>query len=326
MSARSTHLHALERALRLRARVANPEQPRRELDVLARTERAVEHARVRDVADRRAQLRTAGQRHAGDAAASLAGAQQPREHAEQRRLPRAVRPEERQAVASLERERHLAHRDAAAEATAEPASRDHARVGKRTSRHASAPASRGISRSARGRYLLAWRGERWRSAARSAATSSARDARWAAYECRSVCGVIRSATSSSRPAAFARRLSRSHARCRDVCNRVRGWMKTNGLSRARAGAGTNREPRAHPRGRVAVERELALLAAPADDVELDHRRASAHRVERETDRLGDEQRTVVGDAVEREIHRRRRVGFRALTRDTRRSPRRPPDR
>src|SRR6185437_2375491 len=110
-------LHALQGATRRVAHVRHAVEPRRELHVLARRERAVEHALVRDEPDQRARLRVVAQRPAGDRHRSGGRLEQTRDQPEQRRLPRAIGPKERQAVAGRKRQIDAVDGEAAAKAS-----------------------------------------------------------------------------------------------------------------------------------------------------------------------------------------------------------------
>src|SRR6185437_8089536 len=91
-------LHALQGATRRVAHVRHAVEPRRELHVLAR-------------------LRVVAQRPAGDRHRSGGRLEQTRDQPEQRRLPRAIRPKERQAVAGRKRQIDAVDGEAAAKAS-----------------------------------------------------------------------------------------------------------------------------------------------------------------------------------------------------------------
>jgi hypothetical protein len=75
---------------------------------------------VRDQADSGAGIcPTARKRHAADPGGAARWAKQPGEHAEQRGLPRPVRPEERETLAASDLERELIHGSAAPEASSQ---------------------------------------------------------------------------------------------------------------------------------------------------------------------------------------------------------------
>ncbi len=112
--------HQLEGAHRRVARVGQTVEPRRELDVLARGEHAVQHARVAHEPDLRPRGGAFLHRDAVHPHRSLTGRQQAGEHPQQRRLPRPVRAEQREAVAGLEGEAHAVHGSAPAEGAHEP--------------------------------------------------------------------------------------------------------------------------------------------------------------------------------------------------------------
>ena len=95
------------RASRPRAGSGRPYSTRRELDVLARRERRVEHARVRDESHARPRARAAvsAERHATHEARSPPRREQAGEQPQQRRLARAVRPEQRETIAAVASEK-----------------------------------------------------------------------------------------------------------------------------------------------------------------------------------------------------------------------------
>jgi hypothetical protein len=94
-------------------------QPCRELDVLARRQRRVEHALVRDQPDAGPRGGPAGESHTVDPRLARRRAEQPGEQAQQRRLSRSVRAEEGETVAGAERERDVIDRAAGAEGARE---------------------------------------------------------------------------------------------------------------------------------------------------------------------------------------------------------------